>query len=356
MTAFRITSGMQRIAYQLPEPAFLSSPEVTVVIPVHNPGPYLEPALRSVRRQTLPEFRVVCVDDGSTDGSGELLERVARADARFEVVRPGRIGLVAAANLLRERVATPWMARFDADDAMHPRRLELQLAWARERGWDAVGSLVRHFPDAAVRAGNRSYEAWLNSLVEPAAITRDIFVELPLANPSVTMRTEVFDRVGGYRDDGRPEDYDFWLRAWAAGFALGKVPRVLHFWREHPARVTRTHPRYSVEAFLRAKAAALLAGPLAGGRPFAVWGAGMMGRRLTRLLARAGRPPLAVLDIDPAKIGRTRQGRPILPPEAVRLGDVLVLGCVGARGARARIRERLRGAGLVETRDFWMVA
>jgi hypothetical protein len=111
-----------------------------------------------------------------------------------------------------------------------------------------------------------------------------------------------------------------------------------------------------VEAFLRAKAEFLLRGPLASGRTFVVWGAGMMGRRLTRLLVRAGRPPIALLDIDRKKIGRLRQGRPVLPPEAFGPKSALVLSAVGARGARKRIRERLVSLGLEETLDFWMVA
>jgi hypothetical protein len=131
---------------------------------------------------------------------------------------------------------------------------------------------------------------------------------------------------------------------------------VLHYWRDHGRRVTRTHPRYAVEAFLRAKAEALLRVQLAGGRRYVVWGAGMFGRRLTRLLVRAGRPPVALLDIDPLKIGRVRHGRPVLPPEAFRPGSALVLGAVGADGAREKIRARLGALGLVETRDFWMVA
>ena len=332
-------------------------PRVSVVIPVHDPGPFLEPALLSVRNQSLEDFEVVCVDDGCTDGSAAVLDAFARSDARFRIVRPGRVGLVAAANLARQRARAPYLARFDADDAMHPRRLELQASFLdRHPDVDAVSCLVRHFPAAEVRAGNRAYETWLNGLRTPEEIARDIFVELPMPNPSVTMRAEVFDRVGGYRDNGHPEDYDFWLRAWEAGVRCAKVDRVLHYWREHPGRVTRTHPRYSVEAFLRAKVSCLLRGPLADGRPFVVWGAGMKGRRLTRLLVRAGRPPLALLDIDPRKIGRTRQGRPILPPEAMRPGSALVLGAVGAPGARSRIRERLCAWGLVETRDFWMVA
>ena len=97
-------------------------------------------------------------------------------------------------------------------------------------------------------------------------------------------------------------------------------------------------------------------GPLREMRPFVVWGAGMMGRRLLRLLLRAGRRPHAILDIDPTNIGRTRHGVAILPPEAIRPGSALVLGAVGSRGARELIRARLEEWGLTETRDFWMCA
>lgn len=331
-------------------------PRISVLIPVHNPGPHLAPALDSVRRQTLTDFEALCVDDGCTDGSGEALDRLAASDSRFRVLHPGRIGLVAAANLLCREAAAPYLARFDADDAMHPERLELQVRHLDENpSTDIVSCLVRYFPRADVREGNRVYERWLNDLVTHEQIERDIFVELPVPNPSVTMRKEVFLRVGGYRDNEHPEDYDFWLRAWERGFRFAKIGRILHYWREHAGRVTRTHPRYSVEAFLRTKVEALLRGPLAEGR-FVVWGAGMMARRLTRLLVKAGRPPAALLEIDKRKIGRARHGRPVIPVEAFRPGSALVLGAVGARGARERIRQRLGAWGLVETHDFWMVA
>ena len=64
----------------------------------------------------------------------------------------------------------------------------------------------------------------------------------------------------------------------------------------------------------------------------------------------------ALLEIDKRKIGRTRHGRPVIPVEAFKPGSALVLGAVGARGARERIRQRLGAWGLVETHDFWMVA
>jgi len=332
-------------------------PRVSVMMPVHDAAPFLEESVGSVLRQSFSEWELVCLDDGSADGSGEILERLAARDSRMRVVRPGRTGLVEAANRLRREARAPLLARFDADDRMHEDRLARQVARLdAEPGVDVVGSLVRHFPADAVGEGTRRYEEWLNSLVTHEEMRRDFLVELPMPNPSATFRAEVFDAVGGYVDDGLPEDYAFWLRALELGFRFEKVPQTLHHWREHPARVTRTHPRYSVEAFLKAKCGFLLRGPLADGRPFVVWGAGMMGRRLTRLLARAGRPPSAILDVDPNKAGRTRQGRPVIPVESFRPGSALVLGAVGARGARARIRARLDGWGMVETRDYWMVA
>lgn len=327
------------------------------MIPVYNAGPFLREALDSVLAQTFEDFELICVDDGSDDESPGILEEYAAREGRMRVMRPGRIGLIAAANLLARESRAPLLARFDADDRMHPDRIALQVARLDDDpAVDVVGSLVQHFPDESVGEGTRRYEAWLNDATTSEQIRREFLVELPMPNPSATFRAPLFECAGGYVDDGLPEDYDFWLRALESGARFAKVERVLHFWREHPRRVTRTHPRYSVEAFLKAKVGFLLRGPLAGGDPFVVWGAGMMGRRLTRLLVRAGRPPLALLDVDPRKVGRSRQGRPILPPEAMRPGSALVLAAVGAHGARARIRERLDGWGLAETRDYWMVA
>jgi glycosyltransferase involved in cell wall biosynthesis len=332
-------------------------PRVSVLLPVHNAAPYLEESVESVLGQSFSDFELVCVDDGSTDGSAAILGRFAAGDRRVRLLSPGRIGLIEAANLLRREARAQILARFDADDRMHEDRLARQWAMLEaDPAIDIVGSLVRHFPDGSVGEGTRRYEAWLNALVTHEEMRRDFLVELPLPNPSAMFRGGVFDAIGGYVDDGLPEDYDFWLRALEAGFRFAKAPVVLHHWREHPDRVTRTHPRYSVEAFLKAKCGFLLRGPLRDGRPFVVWGAGMMGRRLTRLLVRAGRPPVAILDVDPAKAGRTRQGRPILPVESFRPGSALVLGAVGARGARTSIRGRLDAWGLVETRDYWMVA
>ena len=160
-------------------------------------------------------------------------------------------------------------------------------------------------------------------------------------------------RLGGYEDRGWPEDYDLLLRYAAAGHRLAKVPQVLLEWREGAGRAFRTDPRYDKESFRRCKAHYLARGPLAGGRPIWMWGAGIGGKKLARALEREGVTIRSFVDIDPKKIGRERRGRPIIPPEELKPGPgEMIVAAVAARGAREEVRERLRALGFTEGTDF----
>jgi hypothetical protein len=221
--------------------------------------------------------------------------------------------------------------------------------------------LVEGFPTGQVREGYRVYMDWLNSLVTDEDIRREIFVESPLAHPSVMFRRAAVEQSGGYQEHGWAEDYDLWLRFYLQGRRFGKVPQVLLAWREHPERLTRLDGRYSLENFLRAKAHYLARGPLAGRSGAMVWGAGMVGRRLSKHLLRQGVPLGGFIDIDPRKIGRTRRGLPIMEPEKLAgwwqaQDRPVLLAAVGSRGARQIIRANLQAMGLKEAEDWWAVA
>lgn len=335
-------------------------PSVSVLLPVRNAAPWLDDCLDSLARQSLVDHEVVAVDDGSDDGSAALLDRRAEADSRVRVIhRPAR-GLVATLNHGLAHCRAPLVARMDADDVSHPRRLELQTAELASRADASVVScLVRHFPRSRVERGFSLYEDWLNSLVSHDDMACERFVESPVAHPSVMVRTETLRNAGGWRDVDWAEDYDLWLRLFRDGARFAKVRRPLFFWREHESRLTRTDDRYSVGSFLRCKAHFLVRGPLAGGRPVVLWGAGRTGRRMSKLLTDEGIDIGAVVDIDPTKIGRRLRGAPVIDPG--ELGDhlsreVVVLAAVASRGARELIRKRLVGLGLVEGSTFWCVA
>jgi len=307
----------------------MESPLVSVLLPVRDPGPYLEECIASLGRQTLSNFEVVAVDDGSTDGSAETLDAWADRDPRVRVVHREQEGLVATLNAGLELCRAPFVARMDADDISHPRRFELQVEEMEELPWVGVVScLVRHFPWHGVGEGYRVYERWLNSLSTPEAIGRERFVESPVAHPSAMVRREVYQSVGGYLDTEWAEDFDLWLRLLEARVCFSKVERYLYFWREHTERLTRVDARYSVENFLRCKAKYLLSGPLADCERVVVWGAGQTGRRLSKHLLRDGSPIEAFVDIDPEKIGSTLRKKPIIDPE--EQADHRSRGTVGA--------------------------
>jgi glycosyltransferase involved in cell wall biosynthesis len=331
-------------------------------MPCYNVAATVDEAVGSVLDQSLTDFELIAVDDGSTDDTRARLERWAERDARVIVAAQPHRGLVEALQSGVAACRAPWIARMDADDRSLPERLAKQAAYLEANPQVAVvGCLVEGFPPEDVRQGFRAYLDWLNGLVDPQAIAREIFIESPLAHPSVVLRREWLERVGGYQDHGWPEDYDLWLRLHLAGAAFAKVPETLVLWREHPGRVTRTDRRYAVENFLRAKAHYLMEGPLRGRDSLVVWGAGQMGRRLSKHLVRAQAPLRAFVDIDPGKIGRSRHGAPILSPAELpalwaSLARPVLLAAVGSRGARGLIRAQLEAMGLVEGLDWWAAA
>lgn len=335
---------------------------VSVLMPCYNAGPMLDEAMESLLAQTLESFEVVAVDDGSTDDTLERLKAWSRRDGRVKVLPQDHAGIIPALNYGLAACEAPYVARMDADDRAHPTRLERQVNHLDAHPEIAVlGSLVEGFPQGDVREGFQIYIAWLNSMITHADITREIFVESPLAHPSVTFRERWVMDIGGYQENDWPEDYDLWLRLYLNGARFEKIPEILLYWRERSERLTRTDSRYSVKNFLRAKAHYLMLGPLTDREAVIIWGAGQMGRRLSKHLLLEGAPIVSFIDIDPKKIGRTRKGRPILAPEDLK-GELakyarpVVLAAVRSRGARSLIRERLSNMGLREAIDWWAVA
>lgn len=337
-------------------------PRLSVLMPCYNAAGTLDEALDSLAEQTLKEFEIIAVDDGSSDETLQHLQERALWEPRLIVLGQKHGGIIQALNKGLKNCRSEFIARMDTDDLSYPTRFEEQLNFLQGHPHvDVVGCLVEGFPDSQVRQGFRIYIDWLNSLVTDNDIRREIFIESPIAHPSIMVRRECLVAVGGYLDNGWAEDYDLLLRLYLDGAHFGKVPNILLKWRERPERLTRTDNRYSLENFIRLKAHYLVRGPLANRGAVLIWGAGMVGRRLAKHLAREGAPLSAFVDIDPRKIGRTRRGLPILPPEMLlewwgQADHPAVLAAVGARGARKLIRERLTGMGLKEGVDWWGVA
>lgn len=216
-------------------------PLVSILLPVHNAGKTLRLALRSLLEQSLRDWELIAVDDGSTDGSRALIEQAAACDTRVRLLRLPHRGLVHALQEGLNAASAPWIARADADDVCHRHRLELQLRRAdASPRVDALATRVR--PLGQTGEGMGRYIEWQNGLITHEAISRSLFIESPLAHPTMLLRREALDAAGGYRDAGWAEDFDLWHRLREAGARFEKLPQRLVAWRDPPGRLSRTHP------------------------------------------------------------------------------------------------------------------
>lgn len=333
------------------------TPRLSILMPLHNEARYLQAALNSLYRQSLTDWELLAVDDGSDDDTPAILEASARRDCRVRVIRCERIGLVAALNTGLKECRAPILARMDGDDICHPRRLELQVAYLDahpETG--LVACNFRHFPRNSLKQGMIAYETWQNALDENGLIKRDLFVESPFVHPSIVTRRAILEELGGYQDHGWPEDYDLWLRMASAGINFARLPQTLFFWRDHPERATRTMDEYSLNAFRACKLHHLRRGFLKNIAEVVIAGAGLEARAWQRLLATKDILVSHWLDIDPRKIGRTLHGAPVIRAEEMNLVGKKMIVAIGVHGAREEFRKVSQKLGWLEEVNFVCVA
>lgn len=326
---------------------------VSVLLPARNAGSTLGCALASVARQTHRAWECIVLDDGSSDQTRDEALRWANADSRFRVVAGPARGLVAALNEGLRLCRGELVARMDADDWMHPRRLELQIEHLQARPeLSAVGARVHLFPRATLRAGLLNYERWLNAVTSPEDVRRELFVECPIAHPTLLIRSAILLRYG-YHDRNWPEDYDLVQRLLADGHELAVTPRRLHGWRDGPARLSRTGAAYRQDRFVACKAYYLVQSQLRTQQEYVLWGYGDTGRCLARALREHGRVPSHIVEVHPGRIGQRIAGARVIAPEQLpNVPRRPIVVSVAGETPRSDVRRALSNMGFREGRDY----
>jgi glycosyltransferase involved in cell wall biosynthesis len=203
---------------------------VTVLLPVHNGGRHLAAAVESILGQTHRDLELLVVDDGSTDGSGELLDHLV--DPRVRVLHQPNRGLVVTLNTGLEKATHNLVARMDADDVSDPRRLELQVRHLAEHPQvAAVGCCydVIDEDDTVVRS--------VHTAASVQYLHRQLYFRNVLPHAGMTFRRSAVLAVGGYRDVGPVEDYDLWIRL-SAEHELASLPERLLRYRVTPTGIS----------------------------------------------------------------------------------------------------------------------
>lgn len=206
--------------------------EIWLVIPVYNAGRYLAECLESVRSQSFTDFRVVVVDDGSTDGSRETADRFAAADSRFTVVSTPNKGVSAARNLGIDMAEGRYIGFVDADDCLLPGALETLHSCAVERGAQVVvGAMVRgeRLPNGVkpVACGPR-----LMNYSE--AMEQALYQKIILNSPcGMLMERRLLGETVRYREGIRFEDLDSFYRFYEGSGRIAWLDTPVYFYRRN---------------------------------------------------------------------------------------------------------------------------
>jgi glycosyltransferase involved in cell wall biosynthesis len=213
-------------------------PALSVILPVHNGMPYIEESARSILAQTFGDFELVIGDDGSNDGTSDVVRRLAAVDERVRVIRRERpSGLAASANWVISEARAPLIAIAHADDRAYPDRLARQVAiLAAEPEIDLVGTLWDGMDEEGrqVRPG----DFWRLLRRSPFA---------PFSHSSIMFRRSAFEQAGRYRPQAEYwEDLDLYYRIAERG-RIAVIPEVLSTVRHARISTRLRHNQIRVE-------------------------------------------------------------------------------------------------------------
>jgi glycosyltransferase involved in cell wall biosynthesis len=183
-------------------------PAITVLMAVHNAERHVAEAIASVSRQTFRDFELLVIDDGSTDGTAAIVNRIDDPRVRY-LPAERRLGLPGALNLGMENSSSPLLARHDHDDVSDPERFGRQVAYLEGHPEVAiVGSRARLIDEAGREIGR------VDRCLEDISIRWYHLLDNPFIHSSVMFRRAViWSELSGY--DARlpsSEDHDLWSR------------------------------------------------------------------------------------------------------------------------------------------------
>ena len=219
------------------------SPQVTVIVPTYNYAPYLPAAIDSVRQQSLEDWECVVVDDGSTDETSAVLERLTGEDSRIRSVRRVNLGTSSARNHALSLARGRFIQFLDADDVLHAEKLRTHVAVL-----DALDDVDIVYGPTAYFAGGVAQGVLRHDIRDPDApapprldgagtkvlevlVWRNVLtVDAPLIRLAAFTEVGVFDQ-----SKRRLEDWDLWLRMALAGRRFMYLPS------DTPVAMIRVH-------------------------------------------------------------------------------------------------------------------
>lgn len=204
---------------------------VSVVMPTWNCAAFVSEAVRSILGQTYPDFELLLVDGGSTDGTVEVMRQFS--DKRVRLLHSGP-GIVAALNLGLNEAKGRWIARQDADDISMPMRFERQVkALTGNNHTVLCYTNDKLFGDVSPEAKRARFTH------TQALLALKLCYQCPIVHSSTMFLKKAVEDCGGYRGE-QAEDYDLWGRLIQSGVSIG-LGEQLVMTRRHQASASKRH-------------------------------------------------------------------------------------------------------------------
>lgn len=212
----------------------MSSPKVSVVVPAYNVGAYLTEALRSLKCQTLRDYEVLIVNDGSQDNTIEVAETFCQRDSRFKLLHKQNGGLSSARNYGIRHAGADYIALLDGDDVYHPDKLAIHVA--QLNCIPEVG--VVYSASRAIRDDGRpTFMVLSGKPVYPDPLSALLCKNFVGHGSNAVFRRCIIDEIGEFNETLRSsEDIDFWLRiATTRHWQFYREPSILCYYRVRPS-------------------------------------------------------------------------------------------------------------------------
>lgn len=199
-------------------------PKVSIIMPAYNAERFIESAICSVQRQTLSDWELIVLDDGSKDSTCSIVERLAEEDQRIVFVRnEANMGVAKTRNRGLDRCNGEYVALLDSDDVWHPEKLEEQLAALKRNNAD-----MAYCSYAIVNATGEKVK---RDYIVPEIIKLSDLIKENVIGCSTILMTRRIASEYRFETDFYHEDYVLWLQLLQDGYKAVGCTRVLVDWR-----------------------------------------------------------------------------------------------------------------------------
>ena len=219
----------------------MTKPKVSIIMPVLNGERYIGQAIASIVEQTFRNYELIVVDDGSTDGTAQCVQRFANKLELKYIRHTQNQGIGRSVNDGIRHAAGEFIAFLDHDDIWLPVFLETQLAYLRQHPEVAMV----HSDFQTVDGEGNILEDSVSSArgrIEPSGhIFRELFLHSLVCGNTVLIRKECFEQLGTFDENLRYGDYHMWMRI-GRHHRIDYTPKVLTQYRQHRTQQTRSSP------------------------------------------------------------------------------------------------------------------